>query len=119
MQLRRVILRVSDMDEALAFWGERVGLDVVFRSPAFSFLDAGGTEVVLNAVSDVPPPGLTELVLEVDDVRAGHAALAARGVPFEVDLRPVTSDGGRELLASHFRDLDGNLASLTGWVETV
>jgi hypothetical protein len=41
--------------------------------------------------------------------------MATRGVPFEVELRPVSTDGERQLLAAHFRDPDGNLASLTGW----
>ena len=93
-----------------------VGLEVVFRSEAFGFLEAGSCQVVLNQVADPPVPGATELVFEVEDVSATYEGMAGRGVPFEVELRPVTSDGERDLLAAHFRDPDGNLASLTGWV---
>ena len=116
MRLARVILRVTDMRRALDFWSGMVGLDVLFESPAFSFLEAGGCQVVLNQVDAPESPGQTELVLEVDDVEAAHREMTGRGVPFEVGLRPVTSDGDRDLLAAHFRDPDGNLASLTGWV---
>lgn len=116
-RLSRVILRVADMDRALAFWRDSVGLDPVFESETFTFLDSGGVQVVLNQVDSPPVPGLTEIVFESADVGADFEAMRARGVPFEVELRPVTSDGGRELLAAHFYDPDGNLASLTGWVQ--
>jgi hypothetical protein len=59
----------------------------------------------------------TELVIEVDDIHAAFAEMKQRGVPFEVEPRPVTSDGQRTLLAAHFRDPDGHAASVTGWVE--
>ena len=116
MNLARIILRVAEMDRSVRFWAESVGLPVIFQSEAFTFLDAGSCQVVLNQVSDPPGPGATELVLEVEDVSAAYRELAGRGVPFEVELRPVTSDGERDLLAAHFEDPDGNLASLTGWV---
>jgi hypothetical protein len=59
---------------------------------------------------------LTEIVLGADDVRASYDELADRGVAFEIELRPVTSDGNHELWAAHFRDPDGHLASITGWI---
>jgi catechol 2,3-dioxygenase-like lactoylglutathione lyase family enzyme len=65
---------------------------------------------------DRPPPGQTEIALEVSDVVAIHAELLDRGVPFEVDLQPVTGDGHRSLVAAHFRDPDGHLVSLVGWL---
>lgn len=115
-RLGRVILRVADMERSVGFWRDAVGLQSVFESETFTFLDAGGIQLVLNQVDSVPAPGLTEVVFESDDVAVEFGAMRGRGVPFEVELRPVTSDGERELLAAHFYDPDGNLASLTGWV---
>lgn len=117
MRIARVILRVSDLPCAIEFWSDKVGLPVVFETPEFAFLDGGATQLMLNHLDDVVEASLTELVLETDDVRARFAELAGRGVPFQVELRPVTSDGSRDLLAAHFTDPDGHLASLTGWVE--
>lgn len=116
MRLARVILRVADMDRAVRFWSETVGLEIVFGSPTFTFMVAGGTQLLLNQVDGSADPGSTELVFEVDDVETEYQRLSERGVPFEVDPRPVTTDGERDLLAAHFHDPDGNLASLTGWV---
>ena len=117
IRLRRVILRVTDMEQALTFWGVAVGLPAVVTSDDFSFLEAGGSQLVLHHVAEPPPPNLNEVVLESEDVVTDHAAMLGRGVPFEVDLRPVMSEGGQDLYAAHFRDPDGNLASLTGWVK--
>lgn len=116
MLVSSLILRVSDLDRAVEFWSARVGLALISRVPGFAFLNAGSVQVALNQVETVPDPGLTELVLEADDVVATHGAMIGRGVSFEVDLRAVTTDGHMELHAAHFRDPDGNLASLTGWV---
>ncbi len=118
MRIGRLILRVSDLDRSVKFWSESVGFDVVGRGGAFAFLDGGGVELALNQVSDVAKDtSLTEIVIESSDVRASYEDLAARGVPLEVSLRPVMSEGDRQLLAAHFHDPDGHLGSITGWVD--
>lgn len=119
MKIARVILRVSDLDASVAFWSEKVGLSVLFGGGPFVFLDGGGVQLALNQAQREleTDSSLTELVIEVDDVRATYHKLSGRGVPFEVVLRPVTEDGDRELLAAHFRDPDGHVASVTGWVD--
>lgn len=118
MDIARLILRVTDMDGSVEFWSETVGLDVVVEGGPFTFLDGGGVQLALNAVDGpVEDKSLTEIVFEVEDVRAAHSEMSDRGVPFEIELRPVTSDGEKDLLAAHFRDPDGHYASITGWVE--
>jgi catechol 2,3-dioxygenase-like lactoylglutathione lyase family enzyme len=117
VRIGQIILRVSDLDRSVAFWTESVGLALSMRAGAFAFLDGNGVQLALNQVDEPPADeSLTEIVLEVDDVRGSFVELSGRGVPFEVELRPVTSDGQRELLAAHFRDPDGHLASVVGWV---
>lgn len=117
MRVERMILRVSDLDASIAFWTDQVGLELTARGGPFAFIDGGGVQLALNQVDDRPDDvSLTEIVLAADDVRSSYEELAARGVPFEVELRPVTSHGNHELWAAHFRDPDGHLASVTGWI---
>jgi catechol 2,3-dioxygenase-like lactoylglutathione lyase family enzyme len=120
MRLGSVILRVSDIGEAIAFWRDRVGLDLTWAGDEFAFFAVGENRLILNQpllyedqASD------TEVVFEVDEVHVVIEAMRERGVPFEVEPRAVTSDGERTLFASHFRDPDGHVASVTGWVEGV
>ena len=118
MRLARIILRISDIERSVEFWSQTVGLQVVGGGGPFQFLDGGGVQLALNEVNGLAgDDSLTEIVFEVDDVEAAHGELSERGVPFEVQPRAVMSDGDRELWAAHFRDPDGHLASLTGWVE--
>lgn len=106
------------MDRSVDFWSEKVGLDVLARGGPFTFLKGGAVQLALNAVASPLEDGsLTEIVFEVDDIMRAHSELTERGVPFEVEPRTVTSDGERNLLAAHFKDPDGHLASITGWVE--
>ena len=118
MEIARVILRCVDLERAVQFWRDAVGLELVRQSEGFAFFAAGSTELIL---SEVPPEhmvaSLTEVVFSVDDVLETHRRLGQRGVPFEVEPRPVLTEGNRHLLATHFRDPDGDLASVTGWVE--
>ncbi len=117
MRIARIILRVSDLERSVEFWTTKVGFDLSMRAGTFAFVDGGTVDLVLNQIEEVPADGsLTEVVIEFDDVRAGYEELSGRGVGFEVDLRPVTTDGERDLLAAHFHDPDGHLGSVTGWV---
>jgi catechol 2,3-dioxygenase-like lactoylglutathione lyase family enzyme len=116
MRVGQIILRVRDLDESVAFWTETVGLTLTTRAGPFAFLDGESVQLTLNEVDNRPvDESLTEIVFEVEEIRDRHTDLVERGVPFEVDLRPVTSDGERQLLAAHFRDPDGHLASVVGW----
>jgi methylmalonyl-CoA/ethylmalonyl-CoA epimerase len=120
MRLSNVILRVSDLESSIVFWRDMVGLELLWSSGEFAFFDLGDNRLVLNQpLAYQSQESDTEIVLEVDDLYATHGEMTGRGVPFEVEPRPVTSDGERTLLATHFRDPDGHLASVTGWVEGV
>lgn len=117
MRIGQVILRVDDLERSVQFWTGAVGLELSVSAGSFAFLDAESIQLTLNQVHDRPADdSMTEIVLEVDDVHSTFDELSQRGVPFEVDLRPVTSDGVRELWAAHFHDPDGHLASVVGWV---
>ena len=118
MKISSVILRVQDVDKAVEFWGDTVGLDVAIQIPGFTFLDGGGTDLILSHVDrPLQDESLTEIVFGSDDVRAAFAAMKESGVPFETELRLINSDETRQLWGAHFRDPDGHYGSLTGWVD--
>ncbi len=68
--------------------------------------------------AEVNDESLTEVVFESAQVRSEYDEMAERGVPFELELRPIIIDGKRQLLGAHFRDPDGHYGSLTGWVDS-
>jgi catechol 2,3-dioxygenase-like lactoylglutathione lyase family enzyme len=118
MAIGQIILRVTDLERSVEFWSNVFGLDAVMISAPFAFLDGGAAGLTLNQVDELASDeSLTEIVFEFEDVKGEYFDMSGRGVPFEVDLRPVTSDGERDLLAAHFHDPDGHLASISGWVD--
>ena len=118
----RVILRVSDLDRSTAFYRDRVGLTLQSLNEEFAVFDAGGMVLMLERLPkppSSPSAGLaafTEIVLESGDVLAMHAAMQARGVQFKREPRAVTEDETRVMYAADFRDPDGHVLSIAGWV---
>jgi catechol 2,3-dioxygenase-like lactoylglutathione lyase family enzyme len=117
-KISNIILRVEDLDESLEFYRDRLGMTVLGSSESFAFLNGGGVTLVLNAIGadmEANPPGLVEVVFEVDDIDATYEALSGAGVPFRSEPRVVMNSEGRDLVAADFRDPDENVLSITGW----
>lgn len=83
----RILLRPSDLERSLRFYGDALGL-AVFREwgegtsrGVVFFLGAGLLEV--SGSSTEPPSRAVRLLLQVRDVEREHRRLAAAGVPIE------------------------------------
>lgn len=118
----RVILRVSDLNRSTAFYRDRVGLTLQSLNDEFAVFDAGGMVLMLEHLPKPPSSpsaglaALTEIVFESDDVFLTHAVMERRGVRFKQEPRAVTSDDTRVMYAADFRDPDGHVLSIAGWV---
>ena len=74
---------VPDMDAALTFYRDTLGLTVKFQDGAkWTQFDVGGTQVALAtpAPGQVEPGQNATVVLQVDDLAATRAQLAAQGI---------------------------------------
>jgi predicted enzyme related to lactoylglutathione lyase len=100
---------VADMDRAVAFYRDTVGLELKFSSPEWSEFATGATTLALHPASAVNPPGTTHLGLHADDIAGVHRALTAAGVRF---TRAPTPEHGITL--AEFVDSDGARVSLSG-----
>jgi len=112
-QLGRVMVPVSDQDEGIAFYTERLGFSLVADVP-FGDRDrwvevappGGGAAVALVPSRGEYEPGrMTGIAFESSDARADHAELREKGV--DVDPELMGGDGTVPLLF-FFRDHDGN-----------
>jgi catechol 2,3-dioxygenase-like lactoylglutathione lyase family enzyme len=123
LKANRVILRVTDVKASIAFYRDRVGLPLLSTFDEFAVFEGGdGVTVMLQEIarkSNAPNSGLsafTELVLESPDVMKRYAEMKARGVVFTREPFAATTDGSRVLYAANFRDPDGHVLSITGWI---
>lgn len=119
MEISNIILQVADLERSLAFYRDLLGLRLLHADGAFAFLDGGGVTLALNQLpTEFPDTEETiEIVFQVEDVHTTHTALTGRGVEFRVEPRVVTEMDGRSLIAADFRDPDGHVLSITGWVQ--
>ena len=108
-----VMLGVQDLARSVGFYRDGLGLALQGEVPGFTFLDGGGVTLALSqplAVAIAQVVGATELVFNVEDVRAAHRELQAKGVVFLNEPRNVN---GRDW-AANFADPDGHHLSIFG-----
>ncbi|HKE38589.1 MAG TPA: VOC family protein [Casimicrobiaceae bacterium] len=100
---------VADMDRAVAFYRDTLGLPLKFASPEWSEFATGDTTLALHPASTENPAGTTHLGFGTDDVRAVHRELSAKGAKF---TRQPTPQHGITL--AEFVDSEGARVSLSG-----
>jgi lactoylglutathione lyase len=115
-------LRVADLGRSIAFYTS-VGYEVLGDVPAtelgtLTMLKLPGDEyVTLELVHDsahggVDPGGFSHLVIQVEDVHAMVAHLAARGVQAE---EPGSPDGSADFWTAWVTDPDGYRIEFVQW----
>ncbi len=99
-----VYYHVTDMERAIAFYRDTLGLRLTSRGYVARFdIDGVLFELVPNAPGNVlPGTGNARLSLGVTDIQQAVATLQARGVA----TTPIKTEPGG--LLSYFRDPDGN-----------
>jgi catechol 2,3-dioxygenase-like lactoylglutathione lyase family enzyme len=112
--LEVVVVPVSDVDRAIAFYRDQLGFNLDHDTHAgdqrFAQLTppGSGCSIVLSEPPPMPPGSLMGVQLIVADASRAHAELAARGVKVG-DIEVIDERDGGTLFG--FADPDGN-----GWV---
>ena len=112
--IRQIAITVSDVDKALAFYRDVLGLTFLFSAgPTLAFLDAAGTRIMLTTPQGSGAIGQNSvLYFKVSDIAAVHAALVERGAKDERAPQMAAKMPDHELWTGFLRDPDGNLVGL-------
>jgi lactoylglutathione lyase len=103
------ILFVADMDRAIAFYRDVMGLTVKFATPFWSEFDTGAVTLALHPASDRNPAGHVQLGFATPDLPGLYAARDANGLEF---CAPPVDEHGT--LLSRIVDCEGAQVSLSG-----
>lgn len=110
MKLNYVIEFVADMDRAVKFYRDTMGLPLVFQSPGWSEFATGETKLGLHPASDKNPAGKLEMGFNVTDLGKFYDEMRAKGVNFP--MPPTKQDFGGML--AQFVDSEGAHVSVGG-----
>ena len=118
--LHQVAQHVEDLDRAVGFYQDVLGLRLIarFDPPGLAFFELGDTRLLLEAGA---PSAL--LYLRVADPTATAERLRQRGVEMEQDAHVIHRDTegqfgppGEDEVMAFFRDSEQNLLGLAGRV---
>ena len=113
-RIGQIAVNVKDIDRAVAFYRDSLGLRFLFTAPPnMGFFDCGGVRLMLGVPTEPRfehPSSI--LYFQVDDIQAAHAAMAARGVTFEREPALVAKLEKADLWLAFFQDGEGNVMAL-------
>ena len=109
-KLNYVIMFVADMERAVKFYRDTLGLSLKFQSPGWSEFATGETVLALHPASGKNPAGSVELGFNVPDLHRFYQEMTGRGVQFT--MPPKKQDFGGEL--AQFADSEGGHVSVGG-----
>ncbi len=110
----QIAVPVSDIDRAIAFYRDVLGLRFLFKAPpGLGFFDCGEVRLLLDAPAKKPDKNYSSIIYyKVADLQVAFSTLSARGVAFEQPPELVAKMPDHELWMAFFRDPDDNLLAL-------
>ncbi len=127
IRLNHVAVLVPDLDLALAFWKDKLGLHldhvetISSMAVKIAFLPLGESEIELVQPTTEDSglakylakhgPGLHHICIETDDIKGKLAELKKKSVRL-IDEEPVLMDNGRQLAFIHPKSTGGVLVEL-------
>lgn len=109
----QVAINTRDLPQAVAFYRDAVGLDVLFEASSLAFFMCGDVRLMLSVAESPEFDHPSSIVyFRVDDIHAARAELADRGVPFEDGPHLIAEMPDHDLWMTFFRDPDRNMHAL-------
>jgi catechol 2,3-dioxygenase-like lactoylglutathione lyase family enzyme len=112
-RIGQIAITVQDLERAVAFYRDNLGMRFLFRTPTLAFFDCAGVRLLLSA----PEPGQADsgnsiLYFTVDDINAACGELVARNVSFDDQPHVIADMGTYDLWMAFLRDSEHNLLGL-------
>jgi methylmalonyl-CoA/ethylmalonyl-CoA epimerase len=112
-QIGQIAIPVTDIDRAIAFYRDVLGMQFLFQAPpGLGFFDCGGVRLMLDGPAADQAGQSSVVYYKVADLEGAFATLVARGVVFEADPHLIAKMSDHELWMAFFRDPDANLIAL-------
>jgi len=110
----QLLIPVEDLDRAIAFYRDTLGLRFLFSAPPqMSFFQSGNVRLLVGVpAADQPRQRGSAIYFKVADIHAVFHTLVERGVEFGASPHVVHRTPTTELWLTEFQDPDGNQLAL-------
>jgi len=113
-QIGQIFVNVKDLDRAIAFYRDTLGMTFLFTAPPnMAFFDCGGIRIMLGIADrpDLDHPA-SIIYYKVDDIERVYETFKARGVEFIIKPHLVAPMPTYDLWLADFKDSEGNFVAL-------
>jgi methylmalonyl-CoA/ethylmalonyl-CoA epimerase len=108
----QIAMTVTDVNRAIAFYRDTLGVKLLFQVTNMGFFDCGGVRLMLSVPEKPGEIYASVLYFKVGDIQSACRDLAARGVSFEREAHLIARMPDHDLWMAFFRDPDRNLLAL-------
>jgi catechol 2,3-dioxygenase-like lactoylglutathione lyase family enzyme len=111
--LGQIAINVHDIERAIAFYRDKLGLRLLFTAGKLAFFDCGGVRLMLD-VAEKPefdhPSSI--LYFRVPDINTAYRQMLDNSVHFEDKPHVIAKMPDHDLWMTFFRDSEENLLAL-------
>lgn len=112
-RLGQIAINVHNLDRAIAFYRDTLGLPLLFTAGKLAFFNCGGVRLMLD-VPEKPefdhPSSI--LYFAVPDIATAYRQMQTHGVHFEDQPHVIAKMPDHDLWMTFFRDSEQNLLAL-------
>ena len=112
-RLGQVSMNAHNLDRAVAFYRDTLGLPLLFTTGNMGFFDCGGVRLMLTLPEkpEFDHPG-SVLYFSVPDIESAYRQLEAKNVRFEARPHLIARLPAHDLWMAFFYDSENNLLAL-------
>ena len=116
-RIGQITVTITDVDRAIGFYRDTLGLPFLFRAGNLAFFDCDGVRLMLSPPEKPGEIYSSVIYFKVDDVERSFETLVSRGAAPEGKPHLIARMPDHELWMGFFRDPDRNLLAIMSEVK--
>ena len=112
-KIGQISVPVKDLDRAVSFYKDTLGMKHLFSVPNMAFFDCAGVRLMVCTSEGLDSGHYASVIYyKVDDIDVAYSELIDLGVSFDGEPHMIADMGNHELWMAFFKDVDDNILAL-------